>query len=281
MFALTRVKVPDADGRRRNIILDAAGLAAYHYFYATLPSSCIRPMTRRSSQRALAQEIYRRVVEERAASASNAPSLTLPRERGRELAVLGGGENSLTAQNLTERVRALYEHSAVPVAEIARLAGVTERTIYKYAAKGRWTPRYRRSAAAHASVAPDSVPVRGAGGRFIRRAEAGKPFARGLKATDPAGAARADAACAEAACLARAAADKARTQTLWQARLRAIDAANGALHAFNAYAAERRQAKRPARGDDRLARVLWRAVDVAIGRWEWLLGEDERAASRA
>jgi len=239
-------------------------------------------MTRRSSQRALAQEIYRRMVEERA-KRDDAPSLTLPRERGREQAVLDRGEQAVPgegeqaavgggAASLTEKVRALYEHSAVPVAEIARLAGVTERTIYKYAAKGRWTPRYRRSAAANESVAP----VKGAGGRFIRRADRGQPFARGLKATDPAGATRAGAACDEAAGLARAAAGKARTQALRQARVRAIDAANGALHAFNSYAAERREAG--ARCDDRLARLLWRAVDVALQRWEWLLAEDERAA---
>src|SRR5437764_14871137 len=38
---------------------------------------------------------------------------------------------------LTERVRALYEGSVVPVREIARLAGGRQRTIHKYVAKGR------------------------------------------------------------------------------------------------------------------------------------------------
>ncbi len=108
-------------------------------------------------------------------------------------------EKSLTAQNLTEKVRALYEHSAVPVAEIAKLAGVSERTIYKYAAKGRWKPRYaftfRRAGAAGGAPARGwragkrFAPAKGAGGRFIRRADKGKPFAAGLKATDPAAAA--------------------------------------------------------------------------------------------
>ena len=96
-------------------------------------------------------------------------------------------------------MRALYEHSAVPVAEIAKLAGVTERTIYKYAAKGRWKPRYafafRRARAAGGAPARGwragkrFAPAKGAGGRFIRRADKGKPFAAGLKATDPAAAA--------------------------------------------------------------------------------------------
>ncbi len=168
-------------------------------------------MTRRSSQRALAREIYRQMVAARAEgdSAKEIPSLTL--------ALAGGGkereggeksptaqdltEQDLTEQDLTERVRALYEHSAVPVAEIASVAGVTERTIYKYAAKEQWTPRYAwapsrsRGQRAGERVAPDFVPVRGAGGRFIRRADQGKPFATGLKATDPAAAARAAAAC--------------------------------------------------------------------------------------
>ena len=101
-------------------------------------------MTPRSSPRARAREIYRKMVAARAGHP--APPHT-PRP-----AVEGGsweGENSgLSAQNLTEKVRALYEHSAVPVAEIAKLAGVTERTIYKYARKHDWTPRYRRRAPA-------------------------------------------------------------------------------------------------------------------------------------
>ena len=57
------------------------------------------------------------------------PPPPYPSTRGRE-------------QDLTARVRALYENSAVPVREIARRAGVTERTIYKYAQKGGWKARY-------------------------------------------------------------------------------------------------------------------------------------------
>jgi len=43
---------------------------------------------------------------------------------------------------LLARIRALYEDSTVRVREIAELAGVSERTIYKYASAGRWRPRY-------------------------------------------------------------------------------------------------------------------------------------------
>jgi hypothetical protein len=149
-------------------------------------------MTRRSSQRARAREIYRQMVAARAKQeAAPDPSPLLASARG-------GGEQS-TAQNLSEKVRALYEHSAVPVAEIAALAGVTERTIYKYAAKQNWTPRYRESAdgsrlrGGRWRAAAQLAPVKGAGGRFIRRADKGKPFAAGLKATDPAAAALAAA----------------------------------------------------------------------------------------
>ena len=53
------------------------------------------------------------------------------------------GEGPETKQTaLTRRARRLYEETAVPVAEIARLCGVTERTLYKYARKGGWKPRY-------------------------------------------------------------------------------------------------------------------------------------------
>jgi hypothetical protein len=120
-------------------------------------------------------------------------------------------------------VRALYETSAVPVREIAAAAGVTERTIYKYAQKGGWKARYawvdrggvarRGWRAADAAAPAQFAPAKGAGGRFIRREDSGKPFPRGLKATDPQGATRATAACAQAdAIAAEAQADAALLQ---------------------------------------------------------------------
>jgi hypothetical protein len=117
------------------------------------------------------------------------------------------GEGRPTA--LTQEVRALYEAAVVPVAEIARLAGVNARTIYKYARKGSW--RRRRPAQDLASAVTKRAEKRrprpcvtrkGAGGRFIRSADAGRPYARGLKALDPAGEARALARCRRAASLA-------------------------------------------------------------------------------
>lgn len=97
----------------------------------------------------------------------------------------------------TERARVLYEDTPVPVRAIASLCGVTERTIYKHARNGQWRRRYR-------------TPSRGAGGRFIPARQAGRPHPRGLKATDPAGAARAVAACGRALELAAAAIERAR-----------------------------------------------------------------------
>ncbi len=96
----------------------------------------------------------------------------------------------------------------MPVREIAQLAGVSERTLYKYVVRYGWRKRYRvlpRGVAAAAAnrgrrAAPENgyAPVKGAGARFIRREDNGKPFAAGLKALDAAGHARADAVCAEA-----------------------------------------------------------------------------------
>src|SRR5690242_3608388 len=82
-------------------------------------------MTPRTSARAYAREVYCALAEkEGLARASDC-----------------AGEAKDT--DLMARVRGLYEDSAVPVREIARLAGVTERTIYKYAQKHAWQPRYR------------------------------------------------------------------------------------------------------------------------------------------
>jgi hypothetical protein len=144
-------------------------------------------MTRRMSQRARAQGIFRERAEAQGAA------IPTP-----DPSAQGGGETGLNA-----RVRALYENSAVPVREIAAVADVTERTIYKYAQKGGWQARYawvdRGGAAWRGWRAAEAMaPAQGAGGRFIRRADKDKPVARGLKATDPAGAARAHAVCTQA-----------------------------------------------------------------------------------
>jgi hypothetical protein len=118
-------------------------------------------MTRRTSLRAQARAIYRERTPKNA-SAAPRPKLT----------------------RLTARVRRLYEDSAVPVREIASLAGVSERTIYKYAARHGWKPRYAWARDRGWRARPKFAGVKGAGGRFIRRDDKGKPYRQGLKATD-------------------------------------------------------------------------------------------------
>jgi hypothetical protein len=179
------------------------------------------------------------------------------------------------------RIRALYEDSAVPVREIARLAGVGERTLYKYVEKHNWKRRYR-SLARGAEVAGASrgwhrqrregvAPVKGAGGRFIRRADKDKPFATGLKALDPAGRARALADCAAAEPLSRAAQARAQEEMRFEERLRAMAEVNRAVAELKRYrerCAEDRAAQRPPGPNDaRLERALELAVRAATEWW--------------
>lgn len=210
-------------------------------------------MARRSSSRALAQETYREMAR---------PSPD------------GFGGQALSAPSLTKKARALYEGAAVPVAEIARLCGVTERTIYKYAQRGNWTPRYRWSADGGrprgACWRADRVaPAKGAAGRFIRRADKGKPYPTGLHAADPQAATRAKAACAEAARFAHLAEEKAKMAQLEEARFRAMEATADALREYNRYV-DGRDRRGQAPRYDRAEQMLFRVADLALQRWEWL-----------
>src|SRR6476646_6135036 len=136
----------------------------------------------RRSWRAQARANYRERVAAQAACDSAGP-LPNPAPQagegtdcagGGEQAVRGGGDppapNGFGGQGLTARVRALYERSAVPVAEIARLCGVSERTIYKYAARHHWQPRYAWAGEA----SRPRVRAAGGGGRRPRAAPAGR-----------------------------------------------------------------------------------------------------------
>ena len=177
-----------------------------------LRQGCGGQARRDPSLRAQARERYQAAASACAQASADFPACT-----------------EVTADNptLTERVRALYEDSIVPMREIAALVGVTERTIYKYARKGGWRQR-------HVCLA------RAAGGRFIPRAEAGKPHARGLKALDPEGAQRAAQACdraealsaqalAQAASAAHHRAARAQAEKNMAAELRALALLTGAL----------------------------------------------------
>jgi hypothetical protein len=206
-------------------------------------------MTPRSSVRARAREVYDELAQklspcESTAAPTSDPSSLRDGEASyspRRASANGGGEKN----DLTARVRDLYEKSAVPVREIAGIAGVTERTLYRYVEKGDWTRRYqilpRGEAAAAANrgrrweVSPDRTkdlagdlsadvaPAKGAGGRFIRREDKGKPFATGLKSLDPEGRSRALATAGKAKRLSRVAQQMAEIDAARAELLRGAD----------------------------------------------------------
>ena len=245
-------------------------------------------MTRRSSTRAQAQEFYGQMVrdaDDQASRTKETPTLSLPLSGGgKESVASGGGE---TTTDLTARARALYEGSAVPVREIARLAGVSERTLYKYVEKHGWKKRYARVprglAAAQANrgqgwqATAGFAPLKGAGGRFVRREDAGQPFAAGMKALDPAGHAHADAACSHAQRRARRAEADALAERWADENVRAIRAVVRARDDLAAHDAAR--GNKPARSPrDRLReRALVMSLKVALAWMETTIGAWERA----
>lgn len=171
----------------------------------------------------------------------------------------GGGENAEIGEghqpSLMARVQALYEDSAVPVREIARLCGVTERTLYRYVEKGGWRRRYicapRDDAVAAANRgrrwqrAPGHEGVKGAGGRFVPRSEADQPVIHGIKALDPAARAKASVACAAAAARGAKARARADERQVWDARVAAINAVSAAMAAYNRFRASRAAVRTP------------------------------------
>ena len=236
-------------------------------------------MTPRRSVRAAVQRLYREMPKE---DASTPFASTPTPDRSLPLAGLAGGEE----KDLMAQVRALYEGTFMPVREIARCAGVSERTLYKYARKRNWRPRYawmpdgarppgrpaRRWTQARVR-ALQVAPEKGAGGRFIRREEKGKPFARGIKALDPVGRAVASDASAEAERAARLAQAKAEAEAKHRQHLRAMDNLSLAVGDYLRFHRER-SARRAAPLDDALGRVHAAFIDVALRRWEWLVERD-------
>lgn len=221
-------------------------------------------------------------LEERAPTPDPSPRLADARGGGEkaeqargEKQGSGGGESSEIGErhqpSLMARVQELYEDTAVPVREIARLCGVTERTLYKYVAKGGWRRRYVRAPADDASTgaitgnlsgaergerwlrARGHEPVKGAGGRFVPRAEAGRPVAQGIaqgiahgiKALDSLARERAATACAAASARAAKARARADERQVWDARVAAINAVSAAMAAYNRFRASRATVRTP------------------------------------
>jgi hypothetical protein len=199
-------------------------------------------MTPRMSVRAAARDEFRKIIQSEAKGPQTAPH-----------------------PDLMAQVRALYEDSAVPVREIAARAGVTERTIYKYARKHGWQPRYlwqddHPCMLVRGWQAADRfAPAKGAGGRFIRREDAGKPFARGLKANDPAARAKAAQSCAEADRIARAAWQNAERARLVEEQWKCVRAMNRAADEVVRF----REEHPPQRRDKELEGLLLQGLEYA------------------
>jgi hypothetical protein len=110
------------------------------------------------------------------------------------------GEVELTL--LTHEARALYEGCVVPVRAIARLCGVSVRTLYHHVHARGW--RRRRSGVPRDGARSERQRARVVAAKNLRA-----PMTRGLKARDPDGQARALVAARRAAVLAGAALAKA------------------------------------------------------------------------
>jgi hypothetical protein len=163
------------------------------------------------------------------------------------------GEPATIETPLTARVRALYEDSVVPVAAIARLAGVTERAVYKWAKKFDWRPRVVRLA-------------RGTGGRFVPLADASRPVATGIMALDPQRAERTAARCVAAGLIAADAA---------KAAVRAARRRHAQVQAERAEAAAAREADARLREWASINRALHQAVRMR----EEAQGDPDRIAA--
>ena len=182
--------------RLRPAGFDAARARASTGKRALRPGGLRRAPGAPSSLRAQAQRAFRAAAERDERLEGEAPRSSFPKGDPRPLTPRpqGGGEQTALGEGeqtpLTQKVRALYEDSVVPVREIARLAGVSERTLYKYVQKARLAAAPCRAAACASAVSTSAaqqrkprpcVTAKGAGGRFIPTADAGRPVARGLE----------------------------------------------------------------------------------------------------
>jgi predicted transcriptional regulator len=211
---------------------------------------------RLSSLRAQARRNFR-------AMAARDDVLKTPAEcAAREERNRAGANDSLSL--LTALARALYEESCVPISEIARLAGVHERTLYKHARRHRW--RRRNVRAMREEIGP-RAQLAAAKPERLRSGGAG----RGLKARDPAEAERAAVALERAAVLS----DRALT------RARALREAGGNVRMLATIA---RMLPMLAALDDAIAAAARRPDDNAVTpqelkrRYDLLIRNRERRA---
>ncbi len=240
-------------------------------------------MTRRSSVRAQARRNY---CELKQTIPTATPTPGPSPQGGGEKQEAGREQNAAQAEpTLMQRIRALYEDSAVPVREIAAIAGVTERTLYKYVEKHDWKRRYRCVARDEAvAVAnrgrrwrpqPQVQPAKGSGGRFIRREDKDKPFVSGLKALDPAGRLHAEARCGAAEPLAREAEAQALAAQRAERRIAALDLVHQAIKNLREYRQDHPKGA-TSQVEWRIETLLVQFFTIAVGRLEALLDEDDR-----
>ncbi len=157
----------------------------------------------------------------------------------------------------------------------ARVAG--SRATLGYDARDDAGGRARRRRPGDAAFAP----VKGAGARFVKRADKGKPVAAGLKATDALSAARAAADCAAAETMGREALAEAawtRWDETFRVWLKTADSLRAALAAHRARRRKRANGARRARDAEPDAYEQWleRAGHMACDALEYCQAQSAR-----
>jgi hypothetical protein len=280
------------------------------YHRAIRPETDRQPSPRKAARGAIAPELAR-LAGEAIAALPAAPSKLQQLEAlvkaGRVGDPLAGGPEESAGfrvrasgaprndrgESLLDRVQHIYENSVVPVREIARLIGVSERTLYKYVRRHGWA---RRHVCLEAGPLPNPPPqagegkiraalrgqrltprpgferAKGAGGRFIAVEERGTPQPHGPKALDPLAAEAAGDACAQAGALsdlavARALADAAAREADRRAMREAEADVRTLAHLTRAVAeltklAEQQEAAAAADQADRARRAAEEAAEI-------------------
>jgi hypothetical protein len=187
-------------------------------------------------------------------------------ERMRAVAEAEGLVSADAGLSFADRLRQLYEQSALPVREIARIAAIAERTLFSYVQRGGWKRRnWRQARLAAAHPAPPEGAGLVSGAEDARHTALVYVAARKLVDETSAAAivaAQERAATAEAAAQQRAARAKAVADARARARLAAA-VANG-LRIVAQIERGGRPLSKPAR------RVRDRLFAALVGQFEYL-----------
>ena len=165
--------------------------------------------------------------------------------------------NDAALTPLTHEARALYEGRVVPVRTLARLCGVSLRTLYNYVHKHQW--RRRRS-----DVPRDPAKSARQKRRYRELKALRGAAPRGLKARDPDGQARALGLAERATALSGAALARALARQETEAKARILSIMTQALRALRAADGAKAKVKaKRTRGKERKVRrrpYQWRAI---------------------